>query len=518
MKNFAPALMMACFLASPAQAEITLSNLFTDQMVLQQGKPVVVWGNAEKGEEVLISVAGNSVSTTADNDGHFKASLPALKANSGPHQLVLEGTNKITINDVLVGEVWICSGQSNMAFSVNSANDPDLESLAAKYPRIRILSVPQVGSQQPQDNFQGAWQAVTPESVRNFSAVGYFFGRQLHQVLDVPIGLIDNAWGGSACEAWIPRRVLEETGQYSELLEKWDTLAASYDHEAAVEKYQVQLNAWQAKAKEARDAGKAVPRRPRPPRNQLTGQHRPANLYNGVLNPVIGYGIRGAIWYQGESNSGRAFQYRDLFPLMIDTWRKKWGQDDFSFYWVSLADFQDEVSEPAGSNWAELREAQTLTMSTLPNTGEAIITDLGESHDIHPRNKQDVAKRLVRWALARDYGYDIVYRSPLYKSHEIKGNRVLVTFDHVGGGLDTHDVRQVLGFAIAGENQKFVNAEARIVGNNQVEIWSDDIDAPVAVRYAWAQNPVCNLQNREHLPATPFRTDHWKGVTEGVVK
>ena len=518
MKNTVPLLIMACCLASPAQAEVTVSNLFTDHMVLQHGKPVVVWGSAEKGEEVSISVAGNSVSTTADNEGHFKASLPALKPNSGPHQLVLEGKNRITISDVLVGEVWICSGQSNMAFSVAAANDPDLESLSANYPGIRIISVPQVGTQQLQDNFQGSWETVTPESVKNFSAVGYFFGRQLHQTLEMPIGLIDNAWGGSACEAWIPRRVLEEAGQYGELLEKWDTLAASYDHEAEVAKFQERLTAWQVKAKEARDAGKTVPRRPRPPRNQLAGQHRPANLYNGVLNPVIGYGIRGAIWYQGESNSGRAHQYRDLFPLMIDTWRKKWGQGDFSFYWVSLADFQDEVTEPAGSNWAELREAQTMTMSKLPNTGEAIITDLGESHDIHPRNKQDVAKRLVRWALARDYGYEIVFRSPLYQSHEVKGNRILVTFEHVGGGLDTHDVRQVRGFAIAGEDQKFVNAEARIVGTNQVEIWNDAVTDPVAVRYAWAQNPVCNLQNREHLPATPFRTDRWKGVTEGVTK
>ena len=518
MRMIAPLLILASCLASPAQAEVTVSNLFTDQMVLQHGKPVVVWGMTQEGEAVSVSIAGNSVSTRADAQGRWKTSLPALEPNSGPHQLVLEGTNRITISDVLVGEVWICSGQSNMAFSVAAANDPDLESLSAKYPGIRIISIPQVGTQQPQDNFQGSWETVTPESVKNFSAVGYFFGRQLHQTLEMPIGLIDNAWGGSACEAWIPRPVLEETGQYGDLLEKWDTLAASYDHEEELARFQERLTAWQVKAQEARDAGKAVPRRPRPPRNQLTGQHRPANLYNGVLNPVIGYGIRGAIWYQGESNSGRAHQYRDLFPLMIDTWRKKWGQGDFSFYWVSLADFQDEVSEPAGSNWAELREAQTMTMSKLPNTGEAIITDLGESHDIHPRNKQDVAKRLVRWALARDYGYEIIYRSPLYQSHEVKGNRILVTFDHVGGGLDTHDVRQVRGFAIAGEDQKFVNAEARIVGTNQVEIWSDAVTDPVAVRYAWAQNPVCNLQNREHLPATPFRTDRWKGVTEGVTR
>ena len=499
-----------------ATADISVSNLFTDHMVVQQGKPVVIWGKAARDELVKVSMAGNSAKATADAGGKWVVNLPALKANSGPHTIKIQGTNTLTISDVLIGEVWVCSGQSNMAWPVASANDPLLEALTARYPRMRLISIPQVGTQEAQDNFQGKWELVTPATVAQFSAVGYFFGRQLHQTLDVPVGLIDNAWGGSACEAWIPRAVLKANG-HNELLAHWDKLAVDYDAEAIEAKFTKAVAAWKVRAQKAKAEGKPAPAYPRRPRNPLVGQHRPANLYQGVLNPIIGYGIQGAIWYQGEANATRAKQYQDLFPLMIDTWRKAWGQGDFSFYWVSLADYKDEISEPAAADWAELREAQTLTMSKLANTGEAIITDLGEAHDIHPRNKQDVAKRLARWALAKNYGYDqLVYRSPIYKSHEVDGNRVIITFDHVGGGLDTHDVRGVLGFTVAGADQKFYHAEAKIEGRDKVIVWSSEVNEPVAVRYAWANNPICNLQNRSHLPATPFRTDTWKGITEGV--
>ena len=280
--------------------------------------------------------------------------------------------------------------------------------------------------------------------------------------------------------------------------------------------YKEKKSLWDEQAKQARQEGKQPPAAPRAPQNPLVGQHRPGNLYNGVLRPVIGYGIRGAIWYQGESNAGRAYQYRHLFPLMIKSWREEWGQGDFPFYWVQLADYMAESPEPRDSAWAELRKAQTMTLSTLPNTGEAVIIDLGEADDIHPRNKQDVAKRLARWALVRDYGMELVFQSPLYKSLEKKENKLVLTLD-VGsrpeGQLDTRDVAEVRGFTIAGADQKFFPANARIVAPNQVEVWSDAIADPVAARYAWADNPVCNLQNRAGLPVTPFRTDDWPGVT-----
>ena len=267
---------------------------------------------------------------------------------------------------------------------------------------------------------------------------------------------------------------------------------------------------YKEKAAAAKADGKPAPRAPR---NQLAGQHRPANLYNGVLKPIIGYGIRGAIWYQGESNSGRAKNYRDLFPLMITNWRDEWEQGDFSFYWVQLADFRDEQPEPAESAWAELQEAQTMSLS-LPNTGQAVIYDLGEAHDIHPKDKQNVAKRLARHALAKDYGIKIVAESPRYASHEVKGNKVTLSFDHIGGGMDTFDIRTPVGFVIAGEDKKFVWAQAKLVGKDKIEVSADGVDAPTAVRYAWADNPVANVQNREGLPLTPFRTDDWPMVTE----
>jgi sialate O-acetylesterase len=431
-----------------------------------------------------------------DRDGKWSVTLDPMPAG-GPHTLTIVGKNTITIGDVLIGEVWICSGQSNMAWAVGQANDGDLETRAARHSRIRLISVPQVGTQEPQEDFKGKWEVCSPESVGGFSAVGYFFGRQLYETLDVPIGLIDDAWGGSACEAWVRRDLLAGDPKYQALMARWDKIEKA----AAAAGTESEKPKADAKAKAQSPAA------------QLRGNSRPANIYNGVLKPTIGYGMRGVIWYQGESNASRAYQYRDLFPLMIQSWRDEWKIGDFPFYWVQLADYRAEKPEPVESDWAELREAQTMTMSRLPNTGEAVIVDLGEVQDIHPRNKQDVAMRLARWALARDYGIKVPYQSPTYKTMEKQGNKIVVSLDHVGAGLKAFDVPQIRGFAIAGSDRKFVWADAKLVGNDKVEVWSDQVSEPVAVRYAWADNPVCNLYSREGLPLTPFRTDDWTGMT-----
>ena len=478
-------------------------------MVLQQGQQNPVWGKANAGESVTVSIGDQAHLVTAGDDGTWMVTLDPLPVG-GPHTMTVKGSNTITYEDVLIGEVWICSGQSNMGMAVNASNDPDLESLTAKYPNIRLISVPQVGTQEPQDDFKGQWEHCTPASVRNFSAVGYFFGRTLHQALDVPIGLIDNAWGGSAAEAWVRRDLLEKDERYAPLMERWKETEATFDYEPLLAKHEEQMAAFQEAKKAAKAANKPFNRRPpRAPRNSLTGQHRPANLYNGVLKPTIGYGIKGVIWYQGETNASRGEEYSHLFPMMIQHWRDEWKQGDFPFYWVQLADYKAEVEEPGDSEWAELREAQTQTMNKLSNTGEAVIVNLGEANDIHPKNKQDVAKRLARWALAKDYGIDIVYRSPIYKSMAVNDSKAVVTFDHVGGGMDTFDVKQPIGFTIAGEDHKFVHADAKLIGKDKIEVWSDKVSSPVAVRYAWADNPVCNTQNKEGLPLTPFRTDDW---------
>jgi sialate O-acetylesterase len=496
--------------ASPAQADVKMPSIFGSQMVLQRDQKDKVWGKADPKEEITVSINDQSKSTTADDKGLWSVTLDSMPAG-GPYTMTVKGKNTLTFDDVLVGEVWICSGQSNMEWDVSNANDGDLEALTANFPKIRLITVPKVGTQEPQFDFRGEWSVCTPRSAKSFSAVGYFFGRQLHQTLGVPVGLIDDSWGGSACEAWIRRDLLEKDDKYKPLIDAWVKRENTLSE--AKGRYEEQREAYRAAAAKAKDEGRPAPRPPQDPDAQMRGNARPGNLYNGVLKPTIGYGIRGAIWYQGETNAGRAYQYRDMFPLMIQSWRDEWGIGDFSFYWVQLADFLPERATPGDSAWAELREAQTMTMNRLPKTGQAVIIDLGEGRDIHPRNKQDVAKRLARWALAKDFGIDMPYRSPTYRSMEKNGNKITLTFDNVGGGLRPFDVLEPQGFTIANGDHKFVNAKAKLAGTDKIEVWSDDVSDPVAVRYAWADNPVCNVYSSAGLPLTPFRTDDWPGVT-----
>ncbi|MBS0202445.1 MAG: sialate O-acetylesterase [Planctomycetes bacterium] len=483
-------------LAQGVRADVKLPNVFGDHMVLQQGQKNKVWGLADAGETLVVSIDGKDQSTTAAADGKWHVMIEPVPVG-GPYELKVKGKNEVVFHDVLVGEVWICSGQSNMQWSVNSSTDADLERAAAKYPKIRMINFPNVGTQEPVWTHDRKWQVCTPETVGGFSAVGYFFGRQLHQTLDVPIGMINNAWGGSACEAWIRRDLLAKDEKYKPMLDRW----------AAMES---QLAELAAKGNDLTDEQK---KQMNGLRGQLAGNHRPANIYNGVLKSHLGYGIKGTIWYQGESNAGRAYQYRDLFPLMIQNWRDEWAQGDFPFYWVQLADFTAERPEPGDSDWAELREAQTMTMNRLPNTGEAVIIDIGEGKDIHPMNKVDVGRRLARWALAKDYKVNIPYHSPQYKSMEKQAGKIMLTFDHVDGGWRPFDVNELRGFSIAGEDQKFVWATARILPDGKIEVSSDKVADPVAVRYAWANNPVVNLYSKAGLPVTPFRTDDWPGIT-----
>lgn len=488
--------------SSPAQAEVSLPNIFGSHMVLQRDQANRVWGKAAPNESVTVTIGDQSHSTQAAADGKWQVTLAALPVG-GPHTLTVKGaTNTLTLEDVLVGEVWICAGQSNMQWSIDVSRDADLERAAARFPKIRIVTVPNVGTQEPQWNFEGRWEVSSPQTIGGFSAVGYFFGRQLHKTLDVPVGLINVAWGGSACEAWVRRDLLEANELYKPLLEMWSGREADYPR---------LLEEWKVAAKKAKDEGKNPPGHPD---WIMKGNHRPANIYNGVLKPVLGYGIRGAIWYQGESNASRAYQYRELFPLMIQSWRNEWGQGDFPFYWVQLADFLAEQPNPGESNWAELREAQTMTTKRLPNVGQAVIIDIGEGRDIHPQNKLDVGKRLARLALTDVYQVKgISARSPTYESMQVEGNKVLLTFTNVDNGWRPFDVNEPRGFAIAGADKKWVWAKGEFVGSNQIRVYADEVAEPVAVRYAWADNPVCNVFSATGLPLTPFRTDDWPGLT-----
>ncbi|MGI9456979.1 MAG: sialate O-acetylesterase, partial [Aeoliella sp.] len=351
-----------------------------------------------------------------------------------------------------------------------------------------------------------AWEVCSPGTAQSFSGVGYFFGRRLQQTLGVPIGLIDNAWGGSSCETWVPREKLENKPLYAQMLQQWDKQAAEADEPALRAEYAKVHQGWKEKMQAAVAASNPIPNWPGP-RHALLTQHRPGNLYNSRVAPLMPFAIRGAIWYQGESNASRAAQYRDLFPLMIETWRDAWGQGDFPFYWVQLADYMQEKEQPGQSNWAELREAQTMALDRLPNSGEAVIIDLGEGNDIHPRNKRSVADRLARHALANQYDVPVACASPRFESLQVTDGKAIVTLRDCGRGLMSFDTKEIHGFSIAGADDKWVEANATIIGKNQVEVSNDQVAEPVAVRYAWADNPVCNLYSQIGLPVTPFRTD-----------
>jgi sialate O-acetylesterase len=490
-------------------ADVRLPAVIGDNMVLQRGRKAPVWGWAEPGEEVMVSVSWRSMkwAVTADENGRWKFEMKSPKAG-GPYEMTLSGKNAITIKNILVGEVWVCSGQSNMAMSVGSSANAELEIAVSNYPNIRLFTVERKVSEQPQSDCAGSWTSCSPETIPGFSAVAYYFGRELHKVLDVPVGLIHTSWGGTPAEAWTRREILEKDKDFAPILMRYADAVARYPQ--AKTEHEQKVAQWKEVVKNARAEGKNPPRQPRAPLGP-GHHHSPGGLYNAMIAPLIPYGIQGAIWYQGESNAGRAYQYRKLFPAMIKNWRNDWGQDNFPFLFVQLANFKAVNPQPSESDWAELREAQLMTLA-LANTGMAVIIDIGEADDIHPKNKQDVGKRLALWALARNYRKKLVYSGSIYKSMKVEGDKIVLQFNHVGGGLVAGEGRALKGFAIAGADRKFVWADAKIVGDGIV-VSSDEVSEPVAVRYAWADNPVCNLYNKEGLPASPFRTDDWPGVT-----
>ncbi len=445
----------------PKPSPLRLPAIFASNMVLQRDGELPVWGWSDPGGEVVVKLNGDQASAKADEEGRWRLKLPPQKAG-GPHTLeVTAGEHKTVFHNVLIGEVWICSGQSNMQWGVNASANAAEEIKAANHPNIRLCTIPNVLKDQPQDDCDAGWHVCSPETVAPFSAVAYYFGRKLNEELDVPIGLINSSWGGSVCEAWMSREKLESREEYKPILER----AAG--------------NLWDG-----------------------TG------MYNAMIHPVIPYRIRGAIWYQGESNSPRGYQYRTLFPDMIADWRERWGQGDFPFYYVQLCPFARHDHE-----WPELWEAQLMTLS-VANTGMAVTTDIAEVHNIHPPNKQDVGLRLARWALAKDYGRDeLVYSGPLYKSMRVDGDAVRLRFDHAEG-LKSRDGQPLSWFTIAGEDQVFRPAVA-VIEEGEVVVRGEGVKSPQAVRFGWLSTATPNLVNEAGLPASPFRTDDWPAVTAG---
>jgi sialate O-acetylesterase len=492
--------------ASTAVAEVRLPHVIGDHMVLQRNVVLNIWGWGNKGERVTVELGDSKVITRANSAGEWKVALPAMKAG-GPHTMTVKGKNTLTIKDILVGEVWIGSGQSNMQWNVAGSANAGAEIAVAKYPKIRLFLVPNVLSGIPNRDVNADWKECSPASVPPFSAVLYYFGRHLHKELDVPVGLIASAWGGSLIEPWTPPTGFAgvkglakinqhvKTKQFEFLYHLEKQLRKSRNPRRDV------VN-WLLAARKAARKGALLPSAPdfAYPKHSLAGWAEPTSMYNAMINPVVPFSVRGAIWYQGESNLNDGMLYRQKMKALVEGWRKVFGNERLSFYWTQLAPFNyggDPLRLP------RIWEAQQ-TATSMPHTGMAVITDIGNLGDIHPRNKQDVGKRLALWALAKDYGKDIVYSGPIYKSMKVEGSKVRVLFDHVGTGLESRDGKPLTRFEIAGEGE-FFPAQA-VIDGAAVVVSSDKVAKPTAVRFGWHQLSEPNLRNKEGLPAGSFRT------------
>jgi len=521
-----------------AYAEIKMPVLFTDGMVLQQKSKVPIWGWGEQGTKVTVTFGNQKKSTTIQANGKWMISLAPLTASAKSAQMTIKlGDETKTINDVLVGEVWLCSGQSNMDFTIDHIikgalktpkNKPIVdyilkEATTAKDPLLRQISVPHAYSYQKQrTDFKGNWIDCQPENNRKFTAVGYYFGRELRMKLKVPVGLIESSWGGSRLEPWIMMDTYQQSKSemgdyYRAAVKKMDQAIEKWDPEVAKKNYKKQLTLWKDQG------GKSVKgklrRKPRMAGKPNAGRQFPSAMANAMIHPLVPYAIKGTIWYQGESNAGfYPDVYASRFISMIEGWRKAWGQGDFPFYYVQLANYKKIATRPKEKDgWATICDQQRLTLK-LKNTGMAVINDIGEARDIHPKNKIDTGKRLALWALAKDYGNkDLVFSGPLYEKSQFSGNKVTITFSSSGGGLmvgkkslmePTVKVDAPLkGFQICGADRQWKWADAKIVGKSQVEVTHPDISSPVEVRYAWAANPgKVNLYNKEGLPTSIFKT------------
>lgn len=627
-----------------AISAVKLPKIIGNNMVLQQNVKTPVWGWADKGEKVRISFAGKHYSSVANASGKWIVYMDPLPAG-GPFDLTISASNKIVLKNILVGEVWVCSGQSNMEWPLSSVNDSEKEIAAANYPKIRLFTVPKKVSAIAQEDMEnGEWVECSPSTIPGFSAVGYFFGRNLQKHLNVPVGLINSSWGGTILETWaseeavntipdfqkavaemkkadltaLEANITKLQKEWNEKLERgdrglkenwnspgfnhaswktmklpelWESAGLNMDgvvwfrkeitldaaevasgitlnlgaiddsdhtfvngtqvgetmnqyskqrvYNVGSEKLKPGVNIIAIKVIDTGGGGGIygdaadmfyvsskgktslagewkyeIGVDPGPNPSSSVGPNAyPTLLYNGMIRPMLPYAVQGAIWYQGESNASRAKQYQTIFPMLINDWRKQWNNPDMSFHFVQLANFMDAKPNPDQSAWAELREAQLKTLS-VNKTGMAVIIDIGEAKDIHPRNKQDVGYRLSLAALKVTYKQDIVHSGPIFKSFVKEGNKMVLTFTNTGSGMISKDKYGYLkGFAIAGEDKKFVWAKAVIEGD-KVVVWSESVANPVAVRYAWADNPDdANLYNKEGLPASPFRTDDWAGIT-----
>lgn len=489
-------------LAATARADVKLPAIFGNHMVLQRDAAVPVWGTAAPGEEVTVAIAGQTASAKAGADGKWSVKLTKLAAD-GPQTLTVKGKNTVTFSDVLVGEVWLGSGQSNMAMTVNRAKDYEQEQAAAKFPEIRMFTESSAAATTAQSEGKGEWVVCSPETVGRFSATAFFFGREIHRTLKVPVGLINSSVGGTPIESWIAPDAQKASPELKGFFEGQKQAAKDFDPVKAKAKFEQDQAKWKEAAKKAKAEGKPAPKAPRDPVALNERKGNVGGLFNGKIAPLIPYAIRGALWYQGEANStpDKALFYHAQLTLLVNDWRARWGYD-LPFAWVQLPNFGG-----AGRDWPAVREAMLKTLA-LKDTGMAITIDIGDEKDIHPKNKQDVGRRLAAWALGTVYGQKVATSGPMPAGHQVRGSEVLLSFKHTDGGLVAKG-GELKGFVVAGEDKQWKSARARIEGD-KVIVSSADVKQPVAARYAWENWPTCNLYNGAGLPASPFRTDDWK--------
>ena len=485
------------------RAAVQPNSLFTDGMVLQRDTPVPIWGTAANGEKITVKFAGQSVDTTAQ-DGKWLVKLQPLNTSAQPSTLTISGENTVTINNVLVGDVWVCSGQSNMERQLGPRPPQPLidnweqEAASADFPNIREFFVPEKGLPAPIDDLNGKWVVCTPQTAPTFSAISFFFARALYQKINVPIGLLFSAVGGTPVEAWTSKEALESKPEGKEVYAAYDKALQDYPAKLAdFQQHQAELmQKYNDALAKAQAANQPPPPKPGPPHDPA--QHDlPNRHYNAMIAPIIPYAIRGAIWYQGEANSGHGKAYQTLFPLMISDWRQRWGEGDFPFLFVQLA--------PYRGNSPDVREAQLLTAQTVAKTAVIVTTDLGDPTNVHPPHKAPVGERLALAARAVAYGEKIEYSGPLFDKAETAGSQITIHFTHVGSGLLAKD-GALKGFEIAGADKKFSPADA-VIKDDTVVVSSATVPTPVYVRYGWNSVPEVNLYNKEELPASPFRTD-----------
>ncbi len=513
MKAKVFAAVLVLLITTAVSANVLLPDVISDAMVLQRDRAVPIWGHADAGEAVTVRLGGQAKKTTADKDGKWLVQLNAMQSSATPATMIVEGKNKIEVKNILIGEVWLVAGQSNMQRLLSETASGAEAIAAANHPLIRLFNVNRQVAFKHVPPPLGVWLACTPQSVKQFSAAGYYFGVELQKELNVPVGLINSSYGGSQAEAWTPIPYLLASPDLAPTVDRkktWDEQRPRVRVE-----YDEALQKWRDEVDQAKAVG-AKPQ-PSPAVPDALREYRVASsIYDGMIAPLIPFSIRGAVWYQGESNEARAQQYGILLPTMIRAWRERWGEGDFPFGIVQLPNYRDAKNEPADEAWSHVREAQRRTTIALRNTGLIVTIDIGEAHDIHPKDKLDVGRRMARWALVDIYGQKRPASGPMFSGAKFQGSKIVLTFADAGKGLRIRDGEKLEEFAIAGADHKWFWAEASIVGKNRVEIWSAAVPQPVAARYAFNNNPKHpNLTNETGLPAAPFRTDNWPGPTDG---